>query len=520
MVLLLATTAMTSALAWQAYRSATAHRALAEQVLQDYAELAAAEFARRATAFVGNYGIAIGLRALDDAFAAATRDLPERAALERVMPLQSRRAIELIGPIFLIDDAGALVNDGEPLPSQISNQLVRLARDGGTEPRGMVSSGREQQLYVMAPAQRGSTWLGFAVCSHALRAWLDEFAATEPLLPPSLAADEHARSALQVSLKDPSGALWFRSPGDSPVTPVIASRELGGTPTIPVLSRFIVEVALDPKVAPTLVIGGLPAAQTPLLLALMALSAALTVGALLQMRRERRHAAARAEFVARASHELRTPVARIRMFAETLLLERVRSPAERRQTIEALNRGARRLSALIDNVLHVSAQGRSEIQRQRTDLALLVREVVAEFTISSGDAVTISLEVPDMLPLSIDPQAIRQVMTNLLDNAWKYGGDAPRVRVTMHAAADEVIVGVEDDGPGVPAADRRRIWEPYVRLDRERRSAVAGTGIGLAVVRDLVARHAGRCWAESAPGGGARFVIALPYRRPVMEAAT
>ena len=128
------------------------------------------------------------------------------------------------------------------------------------------------------------------------------------------------------------------------------------------------------------------------------------------------------------------------------------------------------------------------------------------------------------LEVAVDAEALRQVLTNLLDNAWKYGapraaqpqgalpGGVPRdaeVRVEFVAGPRGLTIAVEDDGPGVPEADRERIWEPYVRLDRDRRSSVAGTGIGLAVVKELVARSGGSCRVERG-ARGARFVVTFP----------
>jgi signal transduction histidine kinase len=106
----------------------------------------------------------------------------------------------------------------------------------------------------------------------------------------------------------------------------------------------------------------------------------------------------------------------------------------------------------------------------------------------------------------VDPEALHQTVINLLDNAVKYG----RGRVTLRAVLRNgwARMEVEDDGPGVPARDRLRVWEPFVRLSPE--GTVPGSGIGLAVVRELVAAHGGECRVDPAPSGGARFVVELP----------
>src|SRR5205807_2676647 len=213
----------------------------------------------------------------------------------------------------------------------------------------------------------------------------------------------------------------------------------------PMMGAIRVQVALRPDLAPKLVIGGMPRSDLPMLLSLLAVTAGLVVAALLQLHRESELSRLRADFVSGVSHELRTPLAQIRMFSETLLLGRVRTDEERVRSLEIVDQEARRLTHLVENLLHFS---RSE--RQATRLS------------------------PTAAPL------------------------APLVRV-------------EEQGPGIPAADRERIWDRFWRLERDRGSAVAGTGIGLSVVRELVALHGGRAWAEEGGGGaGARFVLELP----------
>jgi signal transduction histidine kinase len=99
---------------------------------------------------------------------------------------------------------------------------------------------------------------------------------------------------------------------------------------------------------------------------------------------------------------------------------------------------------------------------------------------------------------------------NLLDNAWKYGGATPAIQVELIVRPDGIEIRIDDRGPGVPERDRARIWEAFVRLNRDRCSSVAGTGIGLTVVRDLVAAHNGACKVLAAPHGGARFIVTFP----------
>jgi signal transduction histidine kinase len=301
-----------------------------------------------------------------------------------------------------------------------------------------------------------------------------------------------------VTVRAPDGRAIVRSPDVDAALAPLATLDLRGTPAITGLEGFMVEIAIDPSAASSLVIGGLPRSQTAFLLGLALLSAALAAAAALQIRRERRHADVRRDFVTRASHELRTPVARIRMFTETLLLDRVRSEDERRETLQALDRGARRLSILIDNVLQLASSRAGTAHIEPTDAAELIRSIVREFEAGVAAPTSIPVAGPQRLEIPVDTEALRQVLTNLLDNAWKYGGSPPSARVDFSADTHGLTLAVEDDGPGVPDAERDRIWEPYVRLDRDRRSSIAGTGIGLAVVAPYGCRS--RCGRRTETG--------------------
>jgi len=109
-----------------------------------------------------------------------------------------------------------------------------------------------------------------------------------------------------------------------------------------------------------------------------------------------------------------------------------------------------------------------------------------------------------------DPSALRQMVLNLLDNALKYGPSSQTVTIGTSIKADRARLWVDDQGEGIPARERERVWSSFYRLDRHANSSVAGSGIGLYVVRELARLHGGDAWVEDAPGGGARIVIELP----------
>jgi signal transduction histidine kinase len=213
------------------------------------------------------------------------------------------------------------------------------------------------------------------------------------------------------------------------------------------------------------------------------------------------------------SHELRTPLAQVRMFAETLLLGRVRSEDERQRSLQIVDQEARRLTHLVENILQFSRGERKAIRLAPVpiDVASQVREAVEAFApVARARHVVVETVLDDDIVCMVDPAALRQILLNLLDNAVKFGPLGQTVNVALRRSGDRALIVVDDQGPGIPREHRARIWEPYQRLDSAVTAAVAGSGIGLAVVAQLVELHGGRAWAEAAPGIGARFVVEIP----------
>ena len=530
--LLLLTLALAGAIALQAYRNFLGHRATAERVLQDYARLAAARFAQRTEMALYWSAFSPALDALSRAKAGiAGNPLPAPSELPAATDLHSADFHKLARYTFRYDlrsrqleTAGATpslavrkwLRDTLPMHSRtLYNPKYRLGAIVHT-----VDGVSRAIIYTVAKDASGVPRIAVGL-EEDPRGFEPFYTSEEdkfPLLPRPLTGGVVYDSLGSTIVTEADGVELYRSP--TQYAPLFAARDSFEEP---MMGRVQVQVALRPDVAPKLVVGGMPRSNLPMLLSLLAITAALVVGALLQLRREYELSRLRADFVSGVSHELRTPLAQIRMFSETLLLGRVRSDEERERSLEIIDQESRRLTHLVENLLHFSRSERrlTRLSPSLMPLAPLVSEAAEGFApLAAARGVALHTDLTDGVVAPVDADALRQMLLNLLDNAVKYGPPGQTVTLGLAVTDGRARICVDDQGPGIPAADRERIWDRFWRLERDRGSAVAGTGIGLSVVRELVALHGGRAWAEDAPcsGGGGRFVIELPLE-PLVHAA-
>jgi signal transduction histidine kinase len=227
----------------------------------------------------------------------------------------------------------------------------------------------------------------------------------------------------------------------------------------------------------------------------------------------RRQESARRAFVATASHELRTPLTMLQgtmeLLEEDLHEGRVDLPDAQRQVATA-RRELLRLSTLAEELLDLSRLDAAvALRSEAVELGELARAVAAEFELRAGERETVIDVVPP--PGACwgrgDPDAVARVVRILIDNALRYGGGGP-VRVTAAEAAMEATVEVADRGNGVPGEERERIFERFYR--GRGRGAEGGFGLGLAIGRELAERMGGTLTLSDRPGGGTRFLLALP----------
>ncbi|MGN6563431.1 MAG: GAF domain-containing protein [Thermomicrobiales bacterium] len=227
--------------------------------------------------------------------------------------------------------------------------------------------------------------------------------------------------------------------------------------------------------------------------------------------------AARDQFLSVASHELRTPVTSIKGYVQLLRRQLDRAevdPVRLRRALVTIDEGAERLTRLIGDLLDLSRLrlGQFALRHQPLDLAELIDTIAARVRDQLADGHQLQIG-PLSRPCLIigDADRLDQVLTNLLDNAAKYSPAGGVIGITMDGESDGVCVRVRDEGIGLPAAALETIFEPFNRAPNALDSQLPGLGLGLAICRDIVTRHGGRLWAESAgEGRGATFLLWLP----------
>lgn len=516
---------VTCVLAFQGWRAARVHRAMTERALAEYADVALWQFGRTAR---WDMLVTVSRRSASALFRigvhTAEDELPPVEDIPQAYGVLLPPAID--GPIHTyvrFDVAtGAVALRGRHeadslllawLPGQFRawmTEILPIEPVGGLfilppeAPDEIVAFGTLTDL-------EGQTThlLGIVTSAASLRPVFDRILDSVAVLPPSITGGRSNRELVSVEVAATTrDLLIYRSEAAGPSLDAV--RE----PFAPYLSDAEFRLALRPEGRAVLAAGIPSGVGTMTLAVLLLVSAGLLLLTIAQLRREYELIRLRADFVAGVSHELRTPVAQIRMFAETLQLNRVRSPEERERFQDVIVQESHRLTRLVNDVLlfaNLDRNGSSRARIESRDLRALLADIVAGFLpLAAVNRTTIALAEDPPAVVQVDDDLFRHAVLNLLDNALKYGPAGQTIRVSVAPAGAMVEVAVEDEGPGIPEAEARAVWDRFTRLRRDRNSHVAGAGIGLAVVRDAMTRMGGTARVEPGQTGGARFVLSLP----------
>jgi len=530
LLLLLASFAATALTAWQAHRAAREHRRTAERLLGEYAAFAAWSYTGHAERALGEAAWLVVNPILHrhEHDLEGWPDAPDliryyQSSLDRCECEPASRPGSYFAFALGADTLGvagdsmrAALRAWVPraLAERVRSRTLPVERYGVLAAR--VDGEPRLVGYGLMPMARGDTMVyGFTVDPATVPALFERAFDEQPLLPATVGGGRPNARILAVRVAAPDGALLWQSP-DWPEWEYAASDVLR-----PAAGGLAVRAAVRPALADAVLAGGLPSGRPPLFIALMLLlSAGFTAIAVRQLRRDEELARLRSDFVSSVSHELRTPLAQIRLFLETLRLRRYSTEDQREWLLGHLDRETTRLTQLVENVLAFASAERSDGTTpvpvlERADLSALAEETVRSFLpLAASKRVQLRTALADGAVARLDRAACRQLLLNLLDNAVKYGPPEQTVTVSVQAANGRPMVrlAVEDEGPGIPAAERERIWEPFWRGGEDAVRSVGGSGIGLALVRELARRQGGRAFLDPEWNGrrGARFVVELP----------
>ncbi len=325
----------------------------------------------------------------------------------------------------------------------------------------------------------------------------------EPL-PPSLIASIPHDSLLLLRVNGPDGKVLYSS-GPTP-----RETRYAGATAVPLLADIAFTVTIRPDLSARILKDAASPWPTRRALLLLILTIALGCVSLVLFRREVRFVSERESFVTDVSHELRTPLQQILLFVQLLRLNRLQNENERTRSLAIIETETLRLIALVANILNRASQKPDQSNTRPLNALELIQDCVtlfgplaearhAKITVSGADARVIT-----------DRETLHQILTNLLDNAVKYGPPGQTVSISTEVSDEWLVIHVDDEGPGIPARDRDKAWEPFVRLGSPGNLSTAGVGIGLAIVRTAVPRISGTIAIGDAPCGGARFTLRLP----------
>jgi two-component system, OmpR family, phosphate regulon sensor histidine kinase PhoR len=312
---------------------------------------------------------------------------------------------------------------------------------------------------------------------------------------------------------NPAARSWFGLPAD--LRPGLPAQRVLGVPQVSALAEQAAQAGAPVVGSLTLVF------PEPRTLAMRAFPLAdrgptgRIVVTMTDITQRRRLEVLRRDFVANASHELKTPVAAVRALAETLLTALPDDPEAGHRFAERIGREAERLDMLVRDLLDLSRVERGPLDAEPVDLVGLVKEVVGGYVdLAEERRIRLETELRPGISMRGDRAQLGLLLSNLIDNALRYTPANGTVCVRLDPAESRAVLQVADTGEGIPASELPRVFERFYRVDKARARQTGGTGLGLAIVRHVAEAHGGTVRVDSELARGTTFTVTLPVAGP------
>lgn len=420
-----------------------------------------------------------------------------------------RQAVARVAPDPSHDGTTVVILKADPAGTEIAAPVLYVMRAGVVQAAGYVADPDQHAAVVMAPVIREVSTLRYGEAGDRIAGWR----VIRPGGDTTVRAGtfDASRPALRVAFMRASFNTDSGSGSMSFVAPAGDWRARAtdpGTPTRrnPRANPYEVLVQANPVALGEFLYGTGRTPVAPLAI-LLGVTLALTTATLALARRFVRHVREREAFATAVAHDLRTPLTQILLYGESLQLDRpaVRS---REEAARIIVRETRRLIHLVENALHFVRGGHATptLRMAAVDLAELTREVVVTMQpVLDRSGVDIALHLEHGVVATADRDAVTQILTNLVDNAVRFGPRGQTLVLKLSRQGPRAVLQLDDEGPGIPAAQREEVFRPFVRTGPSQ-----GTGIGLAVSRQLADIMDGTLAAADPGGRGARLILTLP----------
>jgi signal transduction histidine kinase len=433
----------------------------------------------------------------------ATEDARVRAALRAVSPEDLDEAVEALARDIGVVSGAWLLGDPDLPPAVLAAASPHVAQLTDAEPVSFVTVNADKGPTTWAVSRvRQGRVVAYGISEDAIDA------VVLPELVGRLFPNERATWRLQPVAQDGSAEpVSIDRLRRDLAERIVESDPLVDRALAPPFEHWRLTLEVEPEGPSNVTL----ATWTVLFLVVLVVVGVILMGrAVVQQTRLSR---LQTDFVSNVSHELRTPLTSIRLFIETLQSGRVQEPDRVRECLDIVAAESERLSRKIERVLswaRMEAGRRTYDVEPRRPEALIARALAAFRAQQLDGGASVDTEVPPGLPaVMADAEAIEEALLNLLSNARKYGGEGVHIRVA--AVRDGRFVGlvVKDDGPGIPLAERARIFEKFYRPDALLSRRTQGSGLGLAIVRAIAQAHRGKVSVESELGRGSAFTLRL-----------